>query len=37
VATEIGLLQDGGLVMTSPEFNQLDDEALKQELPDCVC
>jgi len=27
------LLQDGGLVMTSPEFNQLDDEALKQELP----
>ncbi|HEV8060549.1 MAG TPA: calcium-translocating P-type ATPase, PMCA-type, partial [Gemmataceae bacterium] len=33
IATEIGLLNGGGQVLTSPEFNALDDEALKRELP----
>jgi P-type Ca2+ transporter type 2C len=33
IATEIGLLEGGGLVITSPEFNAWDDETLKKELP----
>ena len=33
IATEIGLLEGGGLAITSPEFNAWDDETLKKELP----
>jgi Ca2+-transporting ATPase len=33
VASEIGLLQKGGLVLTSQEFNERDDETLKRDLP----
>jgi Ca2+-transporting ATPase len=32
VATEIGLLQDGGLALTSAEFNAFDDAALKETM-----
>lgn len=33
IASDIGLLQGGGQVLTTTEFNALDDDALKRKLP----